>query len=76
MLSEVPTVTKLHMSEKASIHIDIRKDEEKSIDGSQYGIPTSLDDIDPRIEANIRRKYDLRVLPIAILIYLMAFIDR
>lgn len=70
------------MSEKkaASIHIvDVKRDndEEKSIDtatGSQP--PISLDDIEPQMEAKIRWKYDLRVLPIAILIYLMSFIDR
>lgn len=70
------------MSEKkaASIHIvDVKRDndEEKSIDtatGSQP--PISLDDIEPQMEAKIRLEYDLRVLPIAILIYLMSFIDR
>lgn len=35
-----------------------------------------LENIDPKLEARIRRKLDMRVVPMATLIYLMAFIDR
>lgn len=36
----------------------------------------ALENIDPKLEARIRRKLDMRVVPMATLIYLMAFIDR
>lgn len=53
------------------------EDDHKSIQISHIDsvVPT-LEDIDKSVEARLRRKYDLRILPIAILIYLMAFIDR
>ncbi|KAG2220157.1 hypothetical protein INT45_013855, partial [Circinella minor] len=57
------------------IIIDKMKTED-SIELSHAGLPPSLDEIDSKIEARIRRKYDLRIMPIVTLIYLMAFIDR
>ncbi|KAI9244950.1 major facilitator superfamily domain-containing protein [Phascolomyces articulosus] len=36
----------------------------------------TLEDIDPKIEASLRRKYDKRVLSAVTLLYLFAFIDR
>lgn len=47
-----------------------------SISISHEELQDSLANIDPKIEAAIRRKFDLRVLPMATLVYLMAFIDR
>lgn len=38
--------------------------------------PYSLETIDPKMEARIRRKFDRRVVPMATLIYFLAFIDR
>ncbi|KAI9493779.1 major facilitator superfamily domain-containing protein [Zychaea mexicana] len=47
-----------------------------SIELSHADLPQSLEELDPKLEAKIRRKYDLRIMPIVTLIYLMAFIDR
>ena len=60
---------------KKEIIIDKMKTED-SVELSHADLPASLDEIDPKIEARIRRKYDLRIMPIVTLIYLMAFIDR
>lgn len=35
----------------------------------------TLADIDPEAEKRLRRKFDMRILPIIILIYLFTFID-
>ncbi|KAI9482734.1 MAG: major facilitator superfamily domain-containing protein [Benjaminiella poitrasii] len=47
-----------------------------SIDGFSDHMEMTLESIDPKVEARIRRKLDCRILPMATLIYLMAFIDR
>ena len=62
------------MSEEKVI-IDKMKTED-SVELAHADLPASLNEIDPKIEARIRRKYDLRIMPIVTLIYLMAFIDR
>ncbi|KAI8149351.1 major facilitator superfamily domain-containing protein [Fennellomyces sp. T-0311] len=50
--------------------------DDDSVEIAHADLPKSLDEIDPKIEARLRRKYDLRIMPIVTLIYLMAFIDR
>lgn len=41
---------------------------------SRYG--NSLVNVDPKAEAQIRRKIDLHIIPIVSLLYLFCFIDR
>ncbi|GAA5890548.1 hypothetical protein JCM8208_004910 [Rhodotorula glutinis] len=59
-------------AEKASVHnfelADPTVDNKKSSHG--------LLGIDEAAEARLRRKFDLRILPMVILIYLFCFIDR
>jgi hypothetical protein len=49
---------------------------ESSLTTSSEDEPYDLECIDPKLEARIRRKFDSRVVPVATLIYFMAFIDR
>ncbi|GAB5590705.1 hypothetical protein Unana1_05605 [Umbelopsis nana] len=63
------------MSEKAVVE-HLERDIEATFDITSKDPSAALSQIDPNIEARIRRKYDLRILPIATFIYLMAFIDR
>lgn len=63
------------MSEqKSNVMIDSEK--ELSVSYSHEDQVDVLENIDPQLEARIRRKLDMRVVPMATLIYLMAFIDR
>lgn len=59
---------------KPSTTIDHEK--ELSVSYSHEDQVDALENIDPKLEARIRRKLDMRVVPMATLIYLMAFIDR
>lgn len=63
-------------TDTASIHEKNDLNSKNSISISHEELQDSLSSIDPKIEASIRRKFDCRVLPLATLVYLMAFIDR
>jgi hypothetical protein len=63
------------MSEKTSVE-HLERSVEAGFDVKSEDPSITLSQIDPNLEARIRRKYDLRILPIATFIYLMAFIDR
>jgi hypothetical protein len=63
------------MSEKAVVD-HLERDIGAPFDITSSDPSAALSQIDPNIEARIRRKYDRRILPIATFIYLMAFIDR
>lgn len=60
--------------QKPNVVIDSEK--ELSVSYSHEDQADALENIDPKMEARIRRKLDMRVVPMATLIYLMAFIDR
>ncbi|KAI8640259.1 major facilitator superfamily domain-containing protein [Parasitella parasitica] len=54
-------------------------EKEKGVESVNYSHEDQIDaleSIDPKLEARIRRKFDMRIVPMATLIYLMAFIDR
>jgi hypothetical protein len=55
---------------------DSKPPSELPSDSSSIDSLKELESIDPKIEARIRRKYDIRILPIVTVVYLLAFIDR
>ncbi|GAN07195.1 major facilitator superfamily protein [Mucor ambiguus] len=57
-------------------NVKIDSEKELSVSYSHEDQVDALENIDPKLEARIRRKLDMRVVPMATLIYLMAFIDR
>lgn len=63
------------MSEQKSNAL-MDSEKELSVSYSHEDQVDALENIDPQLEARIRRKLDMRVVPMATLIYLMAFIDR
>ncbi|KAI9497285.1 major facilitator superfamily domain-containing protein [Zychaea mexicana] len=64
------------MTEKVIVEHKGDETSSSSIEDSLRELPTSLDEIDPKIEASIRRKCDKRILTSVTLLYLFAFIDR
>jgi hypothetical protein len=51
-------------------------DDVKPLDSIDSDLEKDIEIFDPKVEAAIRRKYDMRILPIVTMVYLLAFIDR
>jgi hypothetical protein len=51
-------------------------DDAKPLDSIDSDLEKDIEIFDPKVEAAIRRKYDMRILPIVTMVYLLAFIDR
>lgn len=49
---------------------------EDSLSTEQVEVLNTQTTIDPVVEARVRRKLDIRLMPILTLVYLFAFIDR